>query len=422
MLLHWIWLSQCPRLNHAGATALLAQFGDPEGIYLAGEQEMRRVPDLSREALPGLLDKNLGPSEQILRTCYDKGIHILTYRDGAYPGRLHVIGDPPLLLYYRGVLPDFDSEAAIAVVGTRRASPYGLITAKRMGYQIARCGGIVVSGMAYGIDGMAMAGALTAGAPAVGVLGCGADIVYPISNRALFRDTEEYGCILSEFAPGTPPAKWTFPKRNRIISGLSCGVLVVEAPEKSGALITARLAAEQGRDVFAVPGNIDQPSFVGSNRLLRDGAIMVSSGWDVLSEYEALFPDKIRREDAPVHQTAYPDEVRKAAEAEKPLLKVAQKLRLPRKNENLKKELAPQGIDKTPSAPYSDVGSVRPKLSPEEQTIVDALSGGERLVDDVIAETGLSTGKLLSRSTEPKRAFFQRNSRPASSVTARALR
>lgn len=151
--------------------------------------------------------------------------------------------------------------------------------------------------------------------------------------------------------------------------------------------------------MFAVPGNIDQPSFVGSNRLLRDGAIMVSSGWDILSEYEALFPDKIRKEDAPAHQTAYPDEVRKAAEAEKPLLKVAQKLRLPRKNENLKKDLAPQGIDKTPCAPYSDVGSVRPKLSPEEQTIVDALSGGQRLVDDVIAETGLSTGKLLSSLT-----------------------
>jgi len=164
-------------------------------------------------------------------------------------------------------------------------------------------------------------------------------------------------------------------------------------------LPAARLAAEQGRDVFAVPGNIDQPSFVGSNRLLRDGAIMVSSGWDVLSEYEALFPDKIRKEDAPAHQTAYPDEVRKAAEAEKPLLKVAQKLRLPRKNENLKKDLAHQGIDKTPCAPYSDVGSVRPKLSPEEQTIVDALSGGQRLVDDVIAETGLSTGKLLSSLT-----------------------
>ena len=180
------------------------------------------------------------------------------------------------------------------MVGTRHASPYGMTTAKKMGYQITKCGGIVVSGMAYGIDGMAMKGALTAGAPVVGILGCGAEMVYPPSNRPLFSDVENYGCIMSEFPPGTPPVKWNFPKRNRIISGMSCGVLVVEAPEKSGALITARCAADQGRDVFVVPGNIDVPTFVGSNRLLRDGAIAVSSGWDILSEYQMQFPDKIR--------------------------------------------------------------------------------------------------------------------------------
>ncbi len=177
----------------------------------------------------------------------------------------------------RGRLPDFDGSPVIGVVGTRKASAYGLTTAKRMGYQIARCGGIVVSGMAYGIDGMAMSGALTAGAPAVGVLGCGADIVYPVSNRALFRDTEEYGCILSEFAPGTPPAKWTFPKRNRIISGLSCGVLVVEAPEKKRRAITARLAAEQGGRVCRA-GKHRPAVLCGEQPALRDGAIMVSSG------------------------------------------------------------------------------------------------------------------------------------------------
>ena len=398
MLAHWIWFAHRPGLNDRDKMALLQHFRDPEDIYFADDGAFDAI-GLSEEAKTALREKNLTSAEEILEACDREKLHILTCQDAAYPARLKNIADPPNVLYYKGRLPDFDGSPVIGVVGTRKASAYGLTTAKRMGYQIARCGGIVVSGMAYGIDGMAMSGALTAGAPAVGVLGCGADIVYPVSNRALFRDTEEYGCILSEFAPGTPPAKWTFPKRNRIISGLSCGVLVVEAPEKSGALITARLAAEQGRDVFAVPGNIDQPSFVGSNRLLRDGAIMVSSGWDILSEYEALFPDKIRKEDAPAHQTAYPDEVRKAAEAEKPLLKVAQKLRLPRKNENLKKDLAQQGIDKTPCAPYSDVGSVRPKLSPEEQTIVDALSGGQRLVDDVIAETGLSTGKLLSSLT-----------------------
>ena len=208
---------------------------------------------------------------------------------------------------------------------------------------------------------------------------------------------ERYGCILSEFPPGYAPTKWSFPKRNRIISGLSNGVLVVEAPEKSGSLITARLAAEQGRDVFAVPGNIDMPSFVGSNRLLRDGAIMVSSGWDILSEYEAQYPDKIHREDAPARLTAYPDEVEKAAgETEKLLPQVAQKPVHPKKKSDLKKKLEKKAIDKEQSGAYSDVNEAIPKLSAQEQTIVDCLKAGERLVDDVIAETGLNPGKLLA--------------------------
>jgi len=257
----------------------------------------------------------------------------------------------------------------------------------------------VVSGMAYGIDGFAMTGALTAGACVVGVLGCGADIVYPPSNRALFRDTERYGCIISEFAPGTPPARWTFPKRNRIIAGLSCGVLVVEAPEKSGALITARQALDQGRDVFAVPGNIDVPSFEGSNQLLRSGAIPVLSGWDVLSEYEAQFPDKIRRDTSPVRQTAEPEEVLRASGEEAPAAKVAQKPRQPRKKQPDAEKCYKKVIDKESSPPYSDVNDKLSRLSAEEQSIVAALKNGERLVDDVIAETGMTTGKLLAALT-----------------------
>lgn len=399
MLKHWIWLTNRPGIGVHGRAALLRLFGTAEQIYRMKESEYLAAEGFDRRWLEGLLDKSLDEAEKILTQCDNKEIRLLTYADPAYPNRLKNIVDPPALLYYRGTLPDIDREAVIAVVGSRRCSAYGLLHAKQFSKLIASSGGIVVSGGARGIDSMALSGALDSEMPVLCVLGCGVDVVYPPENRGLFRQIESHGCILSEFKPGTRPDRGNFPVRNRILSGLALGVLVVEAPEKSGALITARLAAEQGRDVFAVPGNIDQPSFVGSNRLLRDGAIMVSSGWDVLSEYEALFPDKIRKEDAPAHQTAYPDEVRKAAEAEKPLLKVAQKLRLPRKNENLKKDLAPQGIDKTPSAPYSDVGSVRPKLSPEEQTIVDALSGGQRLVDDVIAETGLSTGKLLSSLT-----------------------
>ena len=293
MLVHWIWFAHRPGLNDRDKMALLQHFRDPEDIYFADDGAFDAI-GLSEDAKTALREKNLTSAEEILEACDREKLHILTCQDAAYPARLKNIADPPNVLYYKGRLPDFDGSPVIGVVGTRKASAYGLTTAKRMGYQIARCGGIVVSGMAYGIDGMAMSGALTAGAPAVGVLGCGADIVYPVSNRALFRDTEEYGCILSEFAPGTPPAKWTFPKRNRIISGLSCGVLVVEAPEKSGALITATTALEQGREVFAVPGPFDAPMSRGTNALIREGAGLVCEAWDVLSFYESRYPHKLR--------------------------------------------------------------------------------------------------------------------------------
>ena len=398
-LKYWVWLATLPGLGTRTRLQLLEHFDSPEDIYYADEGELLLTPDITKAQAALLADKSLERTEQVLADCARDGQFILTMGDSLYPNRLRTIFDPPILLYGKGALPVFDDEVAVTVVGTRSCTPYGVRAASQLGYELSKQGALLVSGMAKGIDGEALKGALRAGGFTAAVLGGGADVIYPAENRRLYQDIVATGVVLSEYPPGTVPKAEHFPVRNRLLSALSLATVVVEAPEKSGALITARLAAEQGRDVFAVPGNIDQPSFVGSNRLLRDGAIMVSSGWDVLSEYEALFPDKIRKEDAPAHQTAYPDEVRKAAEEEKPLLKVAQKLRLPRKNENLKKDLAPQGIDKTPSAPYSDVGSVRPKLTPEEQTIVDALSGGERLVDDVIAETGLSTGKLLSSLT-----------------------
>ena len=397
MLIYWIWLAHRPGISDRMKRQLLEHFREPEDIFFADEDTLAHVEGMTQETRASLADRDLSTAEQILRSCREKKLQILTIQDAAYPKRLKNIADPPLVLYYKGQLPELDALPVIGVVGTRKASVYGLQTAKRMGYQIGKCGGVVVSGMAYGIDGMAMAGALSAGQPTVGVLGCGADIVYPASNRALFRDVEERGCILSEFPPGTPPAKWTVPKRNRIISGLSCGVLVVEAPAKSGALITARLAADQGRDVFAVPGNIDIPTFEGSNRLLRDGAIMVSSGWDVVSEYEGLFPDKIIRADAASIQRAYPDEV--ARQEETIPAKVAQKPVLPGKKKNLKKEFKKNTIDKAASSPYSDVNTTIAGLSPEAQKIVLCLKNGERLVDDVIAETGLTTGKLLSALT-----------------------
>ena len=297
MLLHWIWYAHRPGLSDWMKKTLLQYFQDPEEMFFARAEDFSCVEGITPEAVEALTDRDLAPAEEILERCLQKNIRVLTYQDAEYPNRLRAIADPPMVLYCRGNLPDIGSNAVIGVVGTRKASLYGLDVARRMGYQLSKCGCIVASGLAAGIDAKAMAGALLGGQSIIGVLGCGVDVVYPASNRNLFEDTLRYGCIVSEFAPGTPPNRWNFPKRNRIISGLSCGVLVVEAPERSGALITARQAAEQGRDVFVIPGTIDNEACTGSNRLMREGAMPVGCGWDIAGEYQHIFPDKLHRSD-----------------------------------------------------------------------------------------------------------------------------
>lgn len=389
MLIHWIWLASRPGLTDWAKSKLLEQFGDPEDLFHAPPEEIGVGLNLSAETQAALRERDLSGAEKILAVCRRKGIQILTMADKVYPNRLRNIPDPPVVLYYKGRLPAFDELPVIGVVGTRKASAYGMQSAKRMGYQIARNGGLVVSGMATGVDAMAMEGALMAGKTTVGVLGCGVDVVYPKSNGKLFADTEQYGCILSEFAPGTQPVKWNFPQRNRIIAGLSCGVLVIEAPEKSGALITARRALDQGRDVFVVPGNIDNPNCVGSNQLMRQGAIPVTSGWDLMSEYEPLFPGLICKDDTMPENFS---QAESAAGEGKNGIRAGKEL-------NIQKETDKKVIDKAHCAPYSDVNDILPNLTDEERKLVSALMGGERLVDDVIAESGLTPGKALALLT-----------------------
>ncbi len=394
MLIHWIWLATRPDLSDRWKSALLDVFPDAEDIYFADCDALAQVEGLSEAAVKSLQDKDLKSSREILEVCSKKDIRILTWKDAAYPARLKNIADPPVVLYYKGRLPDFDGMPLIGVVGTRKASAYGLTVAKRMGYQIAACGGVIVSGMAFGIDGVAMAGALSADMPVIGVLGSGADIVYPLSNKALFADVLQNGCLLTEFPPGTPPHSWNFPRRNRIISGISCGVLVVEAPAKSGALITAGRAADQGRDVFVVPGNIDVDSCKGSNALLRDGAIAATSGWDVVGEYEAQFPDKIRKNLYPARQVAYPDEVQQQTDA-----MVAQKPRLLDKLKKEKPRHEKKEIDKQPVLPYSDAEQSMPSLDEREEKIVDLIRKGNTLVDDIIAAMELPAASVLASIT-----------------------
>ena len=393
MLIHWIWLATRPELSDRKKHIVLDAFPDPEDVYLADEKALSELTGLSEEERRSLLDKKLKEAQKILDVCEEKDIKLCVLSDEDYPYRLKNIADPPLVLYYRGKLPDFGTAPAIGVVGTRKASVYGLTAARQMGFQMVRCGAIVVSGAAEGIDGAAMEGALKAGGTVVGVLGNGADVVYPKCNRFLFSNTQKYGCLLTEFPPGTRPLKWNFPKRNRIISGLCNGVLVVEAPAKSGALITARQALEQGRDVFAMPGNVGVDTSEGTNALLRDGAILARDGWDVVGEYAMQYPETVQCYDsrqAPL-QFAAPEEGKNEA-------KVAQMPLKPAKSTASDKKKEKKPVDKEPKQPYSDLQNVLSSLSEEERLLVENMEN-ECLVDELIAKTGLPAGKVLAMLT-----------------------
>ena len=364
-----------PKLSVKQKLVLLQRYSDPEEIF---QQEYFHHEPLDAEAIDALENKDLSAARAVVKSCAEKHISILTYSDAAYPSRLRGIADPPLVLYYKGVLPDFESSPVIGVVGTRKASGYGMTNAYQIAGQIAACGGLVVSGGAYGVDTKALEGALDAGKQTVVVLGGGVDVVYPRSNKALFARIEENGCLMSEYLPGAEPLPWNFLERNRIISGLSNGVLVVEAPEKSGALITARDALEQGRDVFVIPGNIGVATCEGSNRLLQEYAAAAISGWDVVKEYAPLYPDTVEQRRF-VPQTA----------------KVAQPVQIPVPDSSTDKKV----IDNRKTSAYSDLENKTVQLTEEETKLLSYLDTEPKPVDLVIDSAGMQPAKVLSMLT-----------------------
>ena len=403
MLAHWVWLAHRPNLSDWLKWQLLQKYESAENIYFAESYE--GVENLSRAGAESLMDKSLSPAHKILEACVNKDLKVLTIRDPSYPERLRNISDPPIVLYYKGKLPDIDHNAVIGVVGTRKASAYGLDIARRLGYQIGKCGGILVSGMALGIDAMAMNGGLMGGTPVVGVLGCGADQIYPKKNKELFEDVSRYGCILSEFPPETPALAWNFPKRNRIISGLSCGVLVVEAPKKSGALITAHQALDQGRDVFVVPGNVGVDTCEGSNQLLREGAEAIGCGWDVLEGYAYRFPEKLRQF-TPAEAERGGDSRQVAQPRKEPKKQPEPRLKKTEKSTVSQEKTRKAGpgeekisIDNQTSQSYIDINDILQRCNSQEKAIVLALKDGDDYVDNVIAETGLKSQDVLAGLT-----------------------
>lgn len=387
MLLYWIWFAMLSGLSGYQKARLLERFSTPEELYHGGwEQLPRGLDPQEQEALE---KKDLTQARQILSVCQEKGIGILCYGDRAYPEKLKNIPHPPMVLYYRGKLPQWEERPLIGVVGTRKASSYGLQATRRISAQICACGGLVVTGGAAGIDTAAIHGALDGEGEPIVVLGCGVDVVYPASNRELFRLVAQTGCLMSEYPPGTPAYRWNFPERNRIISGLSDGTLVAEAPEHSGALITAANAIEQGRDVFVIPGNIDVASSAGSNALLRDGALAVFSGYDVVREYECRYPGKIQKREPPAL----------AKGLEKPEEKVAQKPLPPEFSRSVENAGEKKGIDNPAKSPYSGVNKPTPQLSDPEKTIVALLSSQPVGIDQVIAASDLPSARVLSLLT-----------------------
>ena len=289
-ILFWIWLSRRFGAGSKLYPVLLERFGTPYDIYNADEEEIAALmPELSLRERRALCDKNLDGAYDIAGYCKRGGYSILCYDDARYPLSYRSLSDPPLLLYYRGTLPDFQNRLCIAMVGTRKMSEYGRRIAYKIAYELAAAGVIIVSGMALGVDSVASCAALAAGGQTVAIFGNGIDVAYPPEHAGFKKILEQRALVMSEFAPGSEPKGSNFPIRNRLISGLCQGTLVVEGAEGSGALITADRALSQGRDLYAVPANIGDPNASGVNRLIRDGARVVLCADDILKQYSLLY-------------------------------------------------------------------------------------------------------------------------------------
>lgn len=281
----WIRLEQTPGVGPVLARKLLAEFGLPPHIFAAGFAALQK---LTTDRIAQALTRSPDPTVQALieKTALwaeEKGNHVVTLADPDYPRALLDIPDPPLLLYIKGRL-DLLSQPALAIVGSRNATTQGTANAENFAKALSHAGLTIVSGLALGIDAAAHRGGLQGAGSTIAVIGTGADIVYPARNHALAHQIAEAGCIVSEYPLGTPAIAANFPRRNRIISGLSRGVLVIEAAAQSGSLITARVGAEQGKEVFAIPGSIHSPLSKGCHLLIKQGAKLVESAQDVLEE------------------------------------------------------------------------------------------------------------------------------------------
>ena len=388
-LKYWLWLAGRKGLAGQAMWNVLEHFGSPERTYFADEGEYRLVPGLKEPALHSLLDKSLSLADKIMGDCDRLSLRIMTIQDAIYPERLRAIHQPPPVLYWKGREVAFDEEAAVAVVGTRDATPYGIRVAGALAFDLTRAGALVVSGMAQGIDAAAVRAALKAGGPVVSVLGNGLDVIYPKWHRDLYEDVAAAGTLISEFPPGTEPLGRNFPVRNRILSGLSAGVVVVESRRVGGSLNTANHALEQGREVFAVPGPVDGADSEGTNRLIQEGAAkLVINAEDILCELVDRFPNKLSRrrwleEDA---------REQRLDSAEEPAARSAGRGKL-------EEPPSEKVVDKPTPLEYIDWKDYKSKLTDDQRDILLALDGRTQVADDLVETVQIPARRVLAALT-----------------------
>ena len=290
-LLYWVWLSTRLTPGTDIYARLRASFSSPEEIFHADEEDIKRsVGSKATAAIAALNDKDLTDARRILDYAAMRHVGILTYDDPRYPERLRRIETPPVLLYYAGRLPDLENCFAVAVVGSRDYTEYGAKLTFEIAHDLAVGGATVISGLAYGVDSIAASAAIAGGGQTVAVLGSGIDVIYPREHVKLARLVATHGAVMTEYPPGTKPYGSHFPVRNRIISALSHAVLVTSASLRSGSLITARYAKEQGKQLYALPGNVNEPLCEGTALLLREGARAAVCAEDILNANETAFP------------------------------------------------------------------------------------------------------------------------------------
>ncbi len=348
--LHWLWLTLKPRMNPTKITCLLERFDSIEDIY--GAKEYNNIQILTPHEKSALCDKNLDEAKKVYEKTKKCDARIITFDDEDYPEPLRKIIDPPYVLYAKGEIPDWNELFMIGVVGTRRCSDYGRMATRTLCRDLARYGVTIVSGMAKGIDAISAESALRAGMNTIAVLGSGIDVIYPAVNTELYYSIIENGVVLTEYPPGSQAMGHHFPERNRIIAGLARGLLVTEAPKGSGALITAECAFKNNRDVFAVPGNIFDAQYKGTNELIQKCAKLVTCAEDIIIEYPY---DAMRLKNAePIK--------------EKPKIK-------------------------TPKTPVVDE-SRYDGLRDCEKKIIELLTEKERYTDELIRETEMPPGEL----------------------------